>query len=284
MSTKRLLTVVVCASVALQGVALAADPGDAAKDVETLYREAMDAVQREDFAIAATKFDVAYAKQDDHVLLWNAARAHHQAGHLELARKRYRACLQHPSFPADKRTAVADYLVEIEVAMRADEPPSGPAADPPGPVPVESLPSPQSEPVADVAVPPPPKTPAPGDDDGPGWFPWVLAGTGVVLIGAGITLQLVAEGDRDDLREDLKVTEGNVVTGVTQHDAYDQEEDANGTSTLGVIGMAVGGAALMTGVVWIVADAVSDEPSRSSVHVTGGIGPDGPSVGIQGRF
>jgi hypothetical protein len=207
--------------------------------------------------------------------LWNAARAHHQAGHLEEARTRYSACLALDTFPADKRPPAAAYLAEVELALKqrdeAEKPGGGsaPSDAPPG-----------GERTADVTAPAPP----PAASEGPGWVPWLVVGTGVALAGVGVALHFVAEGDRDDLRAALRDPPAGYVDEMTQIEAYDREAEANTLDTLGAVGIAVGGAAIATGVIWLIVGSGGDEPERGSVHVTGLVGRDGSALVLSGGF
>lgn len=84
---------------------------------------------------------------------------------------------------------------------------------------------------------------------------WVLLGAGVALAGAGGGLLGHAGALRGDVR-DAKAA-GDPATGMTRAQALANEDDADLQATLGVVGLAVGGAALTTGVVLLL---VGDAP------------------------
>lgn len=92
-------------------------------------------------------------------------------------------------------------------------------------------------------------------------LPLVLGISGAVLIGAGVGLGLAAKGAED-------VYAGRKVTDETQaDDAWDEYQGASTLATLSTVGFALGGAALIAGVVvFIVKRPPDDEPQPVHAH------------------
>ena len=91
---------------------------DGRAQAKELYNFAMADMEAGRYHRAAVSFDHAYTLYPNHVLLWNAARAHHSAGNYALARERYLSCLTVADFPLQRRERAAHYLVEVELALR----------------------------------------------------------------------------------------------------------------------------------------------------------------------
>ncbi len=130
---------------------------------KALAEQAMQAHAEGRYGDAAELFDSAYAAWSDAILLWNAARAHHKADNLLIARDRYETCLSLDAFPAKYRTKAAKYLVEVEVALRDREREAAgePAAPAPTPAPPPTAPLPADPPPSTTPEPPGPEPVAP---------------------------------------------------------------------------------------------------------------------------
>ena len=92
----------------------AADRGaDVDQRVRVLYDTAMEQWRAERFDEAGHLFDAAFRMAPAPPLLWNAARAFHQAGDAERARERYVAFLDMPDVAWASRRKAATYLREL---------------------------------------------------------------------------------------------------------------------------------------------------------------------------
>ncbi len=97
---------------------------------------------------------------------------------------------------------------------------------------------------------------------------WILLGAGVALAGAGGGLLGHAASLRGDVR-DAKAS-GEPATGMTRVQALANQDDADLQGTLGVVGLAVGGAALTTGVVLLLVGDGAPPKTRLSADVAHG--------------
>ena len=126
--------------------------------------------------------------------------------------------------------------------------------------------------------------PPPGDDSSM-MLPLMTAGAGLLGVGVGAGLMILANSDQADIQDAATPEDGAPLSiGITEAEAYDQREDAESRSTLGKIVLGVGGAVALGGVVWwLMGD--SDDTSRDT-----GAAPEatlywgGETVGILGRF
>ena len=104
---------------------------------------------------------------------------------------------------------------------------------------------------------------------------WVTLGTGVAFVGGGLGLHFAAEAKRDDIR-DFKVNQAQAVS---------VQEDANLFDTLGVVGMSVGSAAVVTGLLLVLLDDDEDaEPSPAPPSVSWGVTDQGMWLMLGGTF
>ncbi len=254
---------------------LATAPALAQAEVNALYEEAMAAMETKDFATAAARFDAAYALSKSPVLLWNAARAHHKGEAFDQAKARYNMCLAIDDFPADKRQQAAQYLVDIELELkRRSEPP--PEPDPPAtPDPVVTPPptgtGSTANPWASVVH----KTPEPAGVD-TGLIGWITVGAGAALVGSGLAMHFIAEGDRSDVRSAVGIQPEGYISTTTQAEAFAAESDADTLDTAGIVTLSVGVAAVGAGVVLLLLDGADAEES----DVTLGVSPLPGGAGV----
>lgn len=102
------------------------------------------------------------------------------------------------------------------------------------------------------------------ESGGAGPMPWVVFGGGVLLVGGGVVLQFVAEGDRDTVRDAARDDNG-VITGITSTEAHELQDSANTQSTVAAVMMGVGGAAMVGGLVWALVGGGGDTETEGSV-------------------
>ncbi len=140
----------------------------------------------------------------------------------------------------------------------------------------EPAPKPIEPPVKDLAqvdplTPPPTDVPPSSGGFNPSIWSWVSLGTGLALVGTGVALHFVAEGQRDDVRSALRGEE--TITSMTRQEALDKEASANTLDTVGLITMSVGGAAVIAGA--LIMAFTWDGDSESDSHISGAVSPDG---------
>ncbi|OIP39329.1 MAG: hypothetical protein AUK47_10235 [Deltaproteobacteria bacterium CG2_30_63_29] len=103
---------------------------------------------------------------------------------------------------------------------------------------------------------------------------WLAFGSGVVLLGTGVGLQLAALSMEADVTDPKRVDSDGNITSLTQAQAEHLLSRAEGVSVLGIGTMAVGGAALVTGVVLCL---LPDDPYKTQLTPM----LDNQSAGIQ---
>ena len=179
------------------------------KDAKKIYEEATAAFGLGKYAVAAEKYEAAFAIRPDPALLYNAAQAYRLAGNKPRALELYRNYVRlYPDGPNanDARGQFAALKKEIDEASVAPAPApgSGPAPAPGQGAPVAPLPPAMPPPVETVAPAPAPvpaaAPPAPGAGNGVPmlsssgappdeqrpltqkvWF-WVAVGAGAVVL------------------------------------------------------------------------------------------------------
>ncbi|HEY3500119.1 MAG TPA: hypothetical protein VGK73_35760 [Polyangiaceae bacterium] len=153
----------------------------------------------------------------------------------------------------------------------AGEPAAGPAAPPP-----------QNEPVATSA----PPTQDRGTGDGKSGMrigSYVAFGVGAIGLGLGTVFVLQASSKRSDA--DAKFEECGGATGCTTDNPLSAEVDeldnsADSAKTLGIVGFAVGGVGVATGVTLLLLSSGNKEKPAASIQPWVGFG----SAGVKGRF
>lgn len=132
---------------------------------------------------------------------------------------------------------------------------------------------------------------------------WTTAGVGAVLAGAATAFVLVNEGQIDDAKKARDVVDAKFLPrgpcdpmDATPHDqcnaergeAYDKVNNLNLRRTIGLVGIGVGAAALVTGVVLLVRNDDPDKYDRAGAELSlipqGWADAQGFHVGLVGRF
>ena len=266
----------------------AAEAKDSGRALEW-HKAATARYAREDFTTAGESWDKAFALDGLVQYVWNAARAHHRASNLELARDRYQHFLARPDAPAKLRAQAVGYLQAVERRLEAWH-----AAE------VDAEKQRRGAVLAQLAelerrinrVADEPSRPAQPDPSfmlepsigssfeaaGPDLAPWGWAslGTGLALGITGAVLFV----HRSSLLDDLSVSVDNqgLIRGLTQARADELARQADAVGTAGVVTTALGGALLVTGVVLLFVDG-ADAPALGAAPV-----PGGTVVTAGGRF
>lgn len=110
-----------------------------------------------------------------------------------------------------------------------------------------------------------PQSPAPPPraERRPSPAPWIVAGTGIVALGAGIVLLVVADAKHQD-----------AVDADSQQRSVDLEASADRTATIGNVTVVAGGAIAAAGIVWGLLDL------RASSRVSARAGPGAFTVRV----
>jgi tetratricopeptide (TPR) repeat protein len=222
------------------------------------FAEAQRLFKAKDYVKAADRFKAAFAADEDPVYLFNIAQALRHAKQCNESRDYYKKFLAAAS-QIPNRDKVEKWLAEVEACATPDKP-AEPKPDPPKPVP-------------DIAKQPDsPRTvqPRAAVDRGRGRrrAGLVAIATGVVGAGAGVyftTRVSAAERDREAL----------CPMSCTWDAALDErakvlDDRGNRTSTLAIASFAVGGAALVGGVVLYVTGRSARSERIAIVPVPGG--------------
>jgi hypothetical protein len=109
-------------------------------------------------------------------------------------------------------------------------------------------------------------------------WPWVVAGTGVVLLGASAGLYFMRDSQESDLQSSCVTIAGEFSCYA---DLASQNDRINTLETVRVTTMAVGGAAVVGGVLWWMLDRPRS-PQHTTARITPVISPS--FLGIAGRF
>ena len=205
-------------------VALVAPSLVAAQDDGTrarvLFELSADAYQEGRFEAAAGMLEEAYRLDPAPILLYNLARARESNGEDERAADAYRTYLE--------LEPEADNRAQIEARIRA-------LAPPPQEVVV------QSEPVVEA--------PLPEEDSGrPTWAPWLVAGLGAGVAGAGVIVGVMANSRASDAEGAVNHEAGSLLA-----------VEADGLATTSTVLLVAGGAVALAGVIWGVIWAATGE-------------------------
>lgn len=213
---------------------------------EKLHAKAQTAMSEQRYADAAELFHAAFELDPAPELLWNEARARHLAGELERARELYKEFIQRDDAPAALRGRANDSIVEITLAL--EKPP-------------------------DV-----PKEPEPMDDT----FGVVMVSVGGALLAGGVIAHVVSFGAADDMTTYSKPSA--TLDDATRLAKYQDARSTRDTSqVLAIVGYAVGGAALATGIVSLVLTDDPD-PAPTGATLTPWFAPGSVGLGATLRF
>jgi len=182
-------------------------------------------------------------------LLWE------RAGLLDLAEERFMLAARQDDLAPGQRRDAADALVRVAKA-RAAPPPVKPD---PGPL----------EPVAPAVA------------SGSNTAAWVLIASGAAVAGLGVVGFVLSESDTSEF--DNAARDGNGALLLSRADAEALESSATTWLNVGVFASAVGGLALVTGIVLLVV-ADGEPETRSDVHIGGSLFGSGGLVTASGRF
>ena len=220
-----------------------------------LYRDGTDRFRRGEVAEALEAFQEAYRLDPHPVLAYNIARAHETLGQVEEAIASFHLYLELDPRASD-RGAVEQRIATLEADLdarralqRRNDELARAAARP-----------------RDAAPPPPPPRE-------PSAVPWVIAGAGVLGVGAGAVLGAVASGKRAEAEEEPVAARATELDG----DASDMATAANVAFIAGGTVAAIG---VVLGIIDLRRSSVAVDRTRPGLRLSAGPG----SVSLRGRF
>lgn len=216
------------------------------KKAADLFKKAGESYRKGEFQTTIDLLTQAYALDPQPVLLYNLARAHEGLGNTDQAIEAYEKFLaQDPK--TNDRGSIEQRLTTLRrqredriAAQKAREAEqskanSAPAKQPPPP----------------AAVPPPREEPKP--EPKRSVLPYVVAGTGVALIGVGAVTGILAKsGESDANAEPIHAR------------AVDERDSAESMATVSTITFIAGGALLVVGAGWFFLDAPKKTTASTS--------------------
>lgn len=194
-----------------------------ASSARALIGRADDLRARGDLRAAAEACDAALEHVPIGPYYLMAARLYEEAGDLERAAERYQTAVGEGDLSADQQREATEALVRV---ARAGATPKEPVAPP-------------------VTV----ATPAP--EAGPNVAGWTLVGVGALAVGAGV-LGFVMSADREAEFDAAVGADGLVA--MSRAEAEELESESTTWWVVGVAGVAVGAAALTTGIILLATD------------------------------
>lgn len=255
-------------------LALAASPASAAPKnaaAKKLFDKGVAAFTKGDYAAAATALSESYAKEKDVETLFAWAQSERKQNHCSNAVELYNQLLAF-DLPAENKTAIQGQISECKDILDKEKPVSD--SRPPTSAPEQEKPA---EPVAQAEAPPPPEPEAgrrkpEAGEGGHAWWKDPLGDTlvigGVVALGFGTVMMVSASSASSS-----KDTAG-------MYSVYsDDVNTAHDRGLYGVIGLGVGGALVVGGIIRFATNKSSDHAT-----VTGYVTPNGGGAAVLGRF
>lgn len=205
------------------------------------FRTGSDYFDAGDYAEAAREFDLAYELSGRPALMYNVYLAHERLGNLDRAIEALTVFLSEGD-PGERAGPLGQRLERLRERREAELAEERDAAE-------------RDRRLREAAE----------RDAGPA--PWIVAGSGGVVVVVGVVLLLVARSDIDRVE--------NPGSDPRWEDVSSSYDRAPVVSTIGAIALGVGGAALVGGVVWGLV-------SRRQPSVDVAVGPG--SLGVRGQF
>jgi len=115
---------------------------------------------------------------------------------------------------------------------------------------------------------------------GAGPWGYITAGAGLALTGVGIYMLTSALADRDELETATTPGADGFVRGISYTDARQQLDDAGSNATIGIALTGIGGAAVISGITWVVVETMSVTARSGRIKMS--FTPNGVFIG--GRF
>lgn len=266
---RRLIVALCAAQMCMLGSpAWAQDSGDAQETVApsqaqmTLNDEGVRAMIEGDYAGAVALLERAARQGDVNLIYLNLGRAYQKLGSCKEAREALENAKTAPAVAdppaAEVSKTATSYLAElreecetdsgVEMAGEQEQAPAG------------------AEPAAPIAEPSEPSVGQPADEaGGVDYLGWGTSAAGVALIGGGVALHFVAEGERARVT-DAELNGSGDISGISQSEAATIEQEANTLDTIGLAMGVTGGLAAAFGTYLLLTD---DSDEGVSVHISG---------------
>lgn len=245
----------------VMGPAAAQTGGDAGAEdpVEALADRGLKCFQARDFECAVKAYREAYQFEPLAPLLYNIAFIYDKKlDEPALALDYYRRFVNAPDAPTETKLAAYERIVELQPIVDKIEQDKRKGAPGPGPGPGQGDPQP-----------PPPPPP----DDTQATVGWITVGVGGALLATGGIFALLADQDA--------TTQDSTTDPVEWNDL----RDSGPTKALVAdIGMAVGGAAVIAGLIVVLTADDSPAPAEAEPKVTVGPSASGVGLSIGGAF
>lgn len=240
----------------------------------TLNEEAVRAIIDQDFGKAVALLEESRAMGESNVLYLNLGRAYQGLGRCAKAREMFdrvsiAPVVEEPA-PALVDKKAAEFIAELEASCEPEEAEAVDDEAAPGDQPAEPDASPEQ-----AEAPPQPEPAQTEASGGSNVWAWTALGTGAVLGGAALGLELWAGSKRDSIGG-----EGGQTANVTYAEAQDLESSANTLSTT-ALGLAVAGS-VSAGVGLYLLFSDSEAPPQTSMSV--GWTGEAASVGVHTRW
>jgi len=229
----------------------------AASSARALLNRAEQLRGRDDLLGAAEACDAALEHVPIGPFYLLAGQAYEEAGALEQAEERYQTAVGEGDLSPEQHREATEALVRVARERSA----AAERKARPEPPPALPQPEPQASSGATVAG-------------------WTLFGLGLAAAGLGVAGFLLS-ADRESTFEDAKGPGGAVA--LTRSEAESLESEAQTWWTIGVVGVAVGAAAVTTGLV-VLATGGGEPETRGRVQVGATPIPGGGLLSASGRF
>jgi tetratricopeptide (TPR) repeat protein len=242
----------------------AAVPGTEGDQVVLRNEEGARRYAAQDYAGALSRFQAAFALEQDPNLFFNIASCHRGLGDLRAAIENYRAFLESPGANPNGREPARQAIIELEAELAAQ---------------VAAKRSAQS--VASA-----PRPPAAKDDES--WLdhplvPWLVIGGGAAALLGGASLYALGDADHEQLSETPGLGDPEAVTGLTRAQAQDLLDSGNDKKLAGGAAMALGGALLSGyGAVLLIRELGTQPTSENRLAIVPG--RRGGTLSFAGRF
>ena len=224
------------------------------KKAADLFKKAGESYRKGEFQTTVDLLTQAYAFDPQPVLLYNLARAHEGLGNTDQAIEAYEKFLAQDPKTSDRGsieqrlTTLRRQREERIAAQKAREADQTKTNNPPPP--------------------PPPRHEEPKPEPQRSVLPYVVAGTGVALIGVGAVTGIMAKSGESDAS-----------SAPNQQRAIEERDSAESLAGISTITFIAGGALLVIGAGWFLLDTPSKTTARSSPNVA--VGPSlRPALGL----
>ena len=261
-------------AVMLVSISSAAEARPKRRDARAAFDRGVTAYQKGNFEAAATALSKSYDLEHDVDTLFAWAQTERKLERCDKAIELYEKLLA-SNLPSANKSAVEQKLSECRVVVAQQKPVAAPAAVPPAAEPAvqpKAQPASRSPRVADStdSAPEPPLR----SDAGSTRRAWFKDPVALGLIGTGVLATGVGAG--------LVVSASSLANATPKNwdEAVDNSKTATSRGYIGQASMAVGGALVIGGVVWIVAHRGGTERAA----VTGWVAPGGGGLAVGGPF